>query len=314
MNKKVKEAALSASAAAASLFGGLILWQKACFWQAQKKIDDTLFEIYASTYGDIAYTSVGQGRPLLLIHSMMLGTSRMEWDTVIDSLAESYHVYALDLPGFGGSFLPDKPWTAYQYAQCIHEFMEAVICRPTCILASNGGADMALVASMLYPEQIKGLILISPEGFGRGFATNEEADPLHSLLLPLSGTQQFLMGTTKSKIKEGLEESFFAKEKITKEMIDSFHYAARNGKKAQVTFAVLKTGFWRADTKAAFSALSVPFMIFWGEENKLNPISNMDWAESVHPEGEYVVFEEVGNFPHLENSQIFLQLIKEYLK
>lgn len=314
MNKKVKEAALSLSAATAGLLGGLILWQKACFWQAEKKVDDTNFEIYTSSHGNIAYTSVGRGRPLLLIHSMMIGTSRKEWDMVIDTLSKNYHVYALDLPGFGSSFVPDKPWTAYQYAHCIHNFMETVIHRPACILASNGGADLALITSMLYPEKIKGLMLISPEGFGRGFATNEDTEPLHSLLLPVSGTQQFLMETSKGKIKETLEEAFFAKEKIAKELIDQCYYSARRSKKGQISFATIKTGFWRADTKAAFSALSVPFWIFWGEENKSNPISNMEWAEEARPDGDYVIFESVGTFPHLENSQSFTDIVKEYLK
>lgn len=314
MNKKIKETALSISAATAGLFGGLILWQKACFWQAQKSADDALFEIYASTLGDIAYTSMGHGRPLLLIHSMMLGTSRREWDMVISSLSEHYHVYAIDLPGFGNSFLPDKPWTAYQYAHIIHEFMEQVIRRPACILASNGGSDLALVTSMLYSEKIKGMMLISPQGFGRGFATNEDLKPLHGLLLPVSGTQQFLLETTKSKIKASLETAFFAKEKIQDDLVQTFYTSARGSKNRQITFATLKTGFWRADTKAAFAGLTVPFWIFWGEENKTNPISFMEWAENTRPDGEYVIFEEVGNFPHMENSDNFLKIVKEYLK
>lgn len=314
MNKKSKQAVLSLSVAATGLFGGLFLWQKACFWQAQKKMDDTVFEIYPSTLGDVAYTSLGNGRPLLLIHGMTLGTSRREWDMVIEDLSKSYHVYALDLPGFGSSFAPEKPWTAYQYAQCIHEFVENVIRRPVCILASNGGGDMALVMSMLYPEKIKGLILISPEGFGRGFATNEETKALNRLLMPISGTQIFLSGTTKRKIKESLENVFFGKENISKDLLDTCFYSARQSKKHQVTFATLKTGFWRADTKTAFSALSMPFWVFWGEENKSNSISNMEWAQNTRPDGEYVIFEDVCNFPHLENSQTFIHIVKEYLK
>lgn len=209
MNQKIKKAAFSLSAMMTGLFGGLVFWQKFCFWRAQKKVDVTLLEQYNVPLGFIAYTSVGRGRPLLLIHSMTCGTSHKEWDLVLHELAETYHVYAIDLPGFGASFMPDQPWTAYQYAQCIHDFLEHVIGRPACILASNGGADMALIASMLYPEKIKGLFLLSPEGFGKGFATNEETKKLHNLLLPISGTQQFLLGTTKSKIKEELEEAFF---------------------------------------------------------------------------------------------------------
>ncbi len=312
MNQKLKKATLFAGAAASSLLGSLILWQKACFWQAQKKTEDTLFEIYASPFGDITYTSVGHGQPLLLLHSMMPGASHKEWDS--SALAEQFHVYALDLPGFGDSFSPKKPWTAYQYAQCLPAFLKDVIRRPAFVLAANGGADLALVTAMLHPENIKGLMLISPEGFGHGFPTNGDVKPLHKLLFPILGTQCFLMETTKGSIKKELEQAFFAKEKIAKERLDIIHQDARKNPKHQTTFAALKTGFWRADTKAAFSSLSMPFWVLWGEENKTNPVSNMTWAEAARPDGDYIIFEGTGAFPHWENSQAFLDIVKEYLK
>jgi pimeloyl-ACP methyl ester carboxylesterase len=39
----------------------------------------------------------------------------------------------------------------------------------------------------------------------------------------------------------------------------------------------------------------------------------MEWAKEVRPDGEYIVFEEVGNFPHLENSRAFIRIVKEFL-
>lgn len=314
MNKKIKETMLCLTATSLSLFGGMVFWQKACFKQAQKKQDDTLFEIYPSPLGDIAYLTQGRGKtPLILIHSMMLGASKNEWDMVIEDLAKSYQVYVIDLPGFGNSFMPEKPWTAYQYANCIHDFIEHIIKRSTYIVASNGGADLALISSKFHPEKIKGMILISPEGFHQGFATNEKTKPLRHLLLPILGTQQFLGETKKSKIKETLEDAYFAKEKITKEQIENQQYKARQNQKSQVTYAQLKTDFWRANTKSAFATLSQPFWIFWGEENKKNPITNMEWAKEARPDGDYVIFEGVCNFPHMENSQSFVSVVKEYL-
>ncbi|MBQ7908958.1 MAG: alpha/beta fold hydrolase, partial [Elusimicrobiaceae bacterium] len=90
-------------------------------------------ETYETAEGEVAYRSLGKGRPLLLIHSAMLGASCREWDDVIEDMAENYHVYAMDLPGFGNSFCPEKPWTAYQYANVLHDFITNVVKRPVCI-------------------------------------------------------------------------------------------------------------------------------------------------------------------------------------
>src|SRR5829696_908562 len=55
---------------------------------------------------DLAYTRVGSGEPLLLLHG--IGHHRQAWDPVVDILATERDVIAVDLPGFGASpGLPD---------------------------------------------------------------------------------------------------------------------------------------------------------------------------------------------------------------
>ena len=155
-----------------ALLAGLAGYQQLCLRAARKKKDEThVMETYHAKEGEIAYRSVGHGKPLVLVHSMMLGASGREWDTVIDALAENYHVYVPDLPGFGNSFCPEKPWTAYQYANLLHTFIEDVIGHPVCFCGANGGADFGLLLSLLYPKDIRRMVLISPEGIGGGLRT-----------------------------------------------------------------------------------------------------------------------------------------------
>src|SRR5687768_17836124 len=49
----------------------------------------------------LAYTRVGTGEPLLLLHG--IGHHRQAWDPVMDILATERDVIAVDLPGFGAS-------------------------------------------------------------------------------------------------------------------------------------------------------------------------------------------------------------------
>lgn len=315
MKKKIAKCILGIFAAAGAALAGIAGYQKFCLKQAQKKKDEThLQELYASEWGDVAYRSEGKGKPLVLLHSVMLGASSREWDAVFDELAKDYHVYAPDLPGFGNSFTPEKPWTAYQYALLLQAFLKDVIKRPVCICAANGGADFALTLSILSGNDIRRMVLISPEGIGKGFATDEDTKALPLLLTPVAGTQTFLTGTTKAKIKAQLEDAFYAKELVSNELVQQYANAARYGSHAQATFAGIQTHFYGTDIRPAFEKLSLPFLMIWGEENKLNPIEHFHTAEKLKQHGEFVVFEKTGALPHMENSQAFLDNIKAFLK
>lgn len=157
------------------------------------------------------------------------------------------------------------------------------------------------------------MVLISPEGIGNGFATNEDTKQLSLLLSPIAGTEHFLIGTSKWKIRAALEQAIFAKETVSAELVQQYARAARFGTHAQATFACLKTRFWAADTKPAFEKLSVPFLMIWGEENRLNPTSAFDTAEKMKNFGSFALFENTGALPHMENSKAFLENINEFL-
>lgn len=315
MKKKIKKIFLGFFGAMGAALAGLVGYQQFVLKKAQKKKDETHpMETWETENGPVFYRSLGKGRPLLLLHSMMLGASCREWDAVIDGLAENYHVYALDLPGFGNSFCPEAPWTAYQYAQFLHNFIENVVKRPVCLCGAGGGADFALILSMLHPENLRRLILVSPEGIGKGFATEEDTKPLPLLLKPVAGTQKFLMATSKKAIKQQLEAAFYAKEMVSDELIQRYADAARYGGHAQATYAGIMTRFYAADTKPAFAKLSLPFLMIWGEENKLNPAAHFDAAEKMKDFGAFALFEQTGALPHMENSKAFIDNVREFLK
>ncbi|PAY22312.1 alpha/beta hydrolase [Dietzia natronolimnaea] len=64
----------------------------------------------------------GQGRPLLLVHG--LGAGWRSWQPVIDELAASREVIALDLPGFGESPPLDGELTIAALADSVARFID----------------------------------------------------------------------------------------------------------------------------------------------------------------------------------------------
>jgi pimeloyl-ACP methyl ester carboxylesterase len=111
----------------------------------------------------VAYTRVGRGAPLLLLHG--IGHHRQAWDPVVNILATERDVIAVDLPGFGASpGLPegldyDLPTTTAVFGA----FCEALeLDRPHVAGNSLGG----LLALELGRERlVRSVTTLSPAGF-----------------------------------------------------------------------------------------------------------------------------------------------------
>jgi pimeloyl-ACP methyl ester carboxylesterase len=89
----------------------------------------------------LVYESFGSGPPLVLVHGT--GGHWRTWLPVIDRLAEQREVFAIDLPGFGGSApLPsERPATIAGLAAAVAEWAgEAGLDRPHIAGNSLGGA------------------------------------------------------------------------------------------------------------------------------------------------------------------------------
>lgn len=314
LKKMLKQASLPFAASFGATLGAIILYQKLTLYFVNKKAQFNPCSIFSYGNLKISYEKQGYGRKMLLLHSLYPGASGSEWEKAAKMLSEDFCVYLPDLPGFGRSDKMEKPWTAYQYAAFLHDFWKKEIQSPVVVLAANGSADLLLVWSMLYPEDLEKLVLISPEGFGKGFATKEDTKNLKLLLSPIAGTQKFLNGTTKKKIKNLLEEMFYEKERLDSHFVEQVYHSARFGKNAQVTYAALQTRFAAAETKNAFEQLQKPFLLIWGEENQKNPWKYLEDAEKTRENGEFLLFEHTAALPHMENTASFVHEIEEFLK
>ncbi len=315
MKKVVRKGALPLCASAGMAVAALLAYQRTSILFASRKHDATPFETYTTSNGiSMAYEVHGFGSPVVLLHSMHLGASRREWRPQIEALAKRYRVYTVDLPGYGQSDKPQKPWTAYQYAKALHHFLDDVIGRPVVLAAANGSADIALVVSKMHPEDFEKLILISPEGIGHGFATPQDTAQLKKLLMPFYGTQQFLKGTSKQSLRRLSEELFYQKERMPSDFVKNLHQNARFGAGAQASYAAYVTRFFAADTKKTFAALDIPFLLIWGEHNMHNSAIYLEHAEKLQEKGQFLLFEDTACLPHLENSKAFGEIILEFLE
>ena len=114
----------------------------------------------------IAWESVGEGPPLLLIHG--LGYTRHGWGPARGLLAERFRVISCDNRGIGESDVPAGPYTAAELAaDTLRVLDEAGVERANVVGTSLGGMvaqELALVA----PERVERLVLACTTAGGAG--------------------------------------------------------------------------------------------------------------------------------------------------
>jgi pimeloyl-ACP methyl ester carboxylesterase len=94
---------------------------------------------------------------ILLLHG---GSSRWQsFEPIIEELAETVHVYAIDLRGHGKSDRVKNEYRLNDYVPEIKEFIENEIGNPTIIVGHSLGGMIGLLIAAYYPEIVQGLVI-----------------------------------------------------------------------------------------------------------------------------------------------------------
>jgi pimeloyl-ACP methyl ester carboxylesterase len=113
----------------------------------------------------VYYNEAGpkDGRPLVLIHG--LGGSTLDWAPVIPTYAKAgFHVYAIDLLGFGKTEKPDIDYSITQQVQMIEEFFEDRGIQQADVIGWSMGGWVSLLFTLDHPERVKRLVVNDSAG------------------------------------------------------------------------------------------------------------------------------------------------------
>lgn len=110
----------------------------------------------------VHYEVAGEGEPLIFIHG--LSESTRVWYRNVPILARHYHVYLVDLPGFGAMRGSRKQFSLDQCAIWLERWMQVVGIETAHLVGHSMGGYVALALVALHPEKIKHLVLVSSVG------------------------------------------------------------------------------------------------------------------------------------------------------
>ncbi len=116
--------------------------------------------------GQIFWHEIGQGPHLVFLHGSWHDSS--QWLPTIEQLSLEHHCFAPDLLGFGDSEYPKAHYSVELEVECLAGYLETLKLRKVYLIGHSLGCWVAASYAVKYAEQVRGLVLVSPEGVKAG--------------------------------------------------------------------------------------------------------------------------------------------------
>jgi len=121
------------------------------------RIDEPVFG------GHVVVYEAGRGPSVLLVHGIGAGGAR-DYRKQIEWLKKSFHVVAVDLPGFGASDKGNLLYSPSNYAGVLKRVADRFLERPFILVGHSMGAVVSLRYAATFPEDVDRLVVIDAPG------------------------------------------------------------------------------------------------------------------------------------------------------
>jgi pimeloyl-ACP methyl ester carboxylesterase len=266
-------------------------------------------------HGRVFYKVAGAqnpGPPLVFIHGVGAGSSSFMWRKNFDELAKTFHVYAIDLLGFGFSDKPSSAsYSADLYVELITDFLREVSGYPAHILASSLGGAYAIRVADEHPELIKAMILNGPTGSDTLSRRPGMAGAAFYGLLqsPVLGTSFYNVMASERSIRDYARDNLFYDHRRVTDRLVANLYATSHQPGAQHAIAAFLSGYLNTDTRAPFARLTQPTVLVWGKQDTTTPVEQAYSLAESNPLARVEVFDYCRMMPEQEMPENFNALV-----
>jgi pyruvate dehydrogenase E2 component (dihydrolipoamide acetyltransferase) len=236
-----------------------------------------------------------EGTPILMIHGF--GADLSTWMFNQQALAESRPVYALDLPGHGGSSKQGADGSAAALADTVRAYMDAVGIDKAHLVGHSLGGAIAIEIASASPGRVTALTLVAPAGLG-----DEIAEAF------ISG---FLSETRSRKLRPVLEMLVANPGMVSADMVeDVLKFKRLDGAPAalgSIAGANFAGGRQKVSLREKLASVAVPVTVVWGESDQILPAAH---SEGLPASVSVTRLPGVGHIAHMEKASEINSVIK----
>lgn len=246
----------------------------------------------------------GRGRPLVLLHGLL--DSSAGWERLAGEIGRP--VIAFDLPGFGGSSLPEHA-TTESYAADIKQALELLEVRDFILGGhSLGGAVASALAAQ--SDEVNRLLLFAPAGYGRTRLAELLDAPgisqIARLCVPLTVANPLLVNLGYAALVSNHKLPSVG---LSKRLMAGAPTCANGASYAiRVLSRRSRHPFERRDLRRHRG----PVLAVWGERDLLVPTSQIAQLRRALPQAEVVELPGIAHHPQHEAPEQVLELVEGF--
>lgn len=269
---------------------------------------------YKWRLGNIHYTKVGSGKPLLLIHDLNYSSSGYEWHQLVQKLKDNYTVYTIDLLGCGRSEKPDMIYTNYLYVQLLSDFIKSEIGHRTNVIATGESSALALMACNGSPELFDQMMFINPDSILTCSQIPSKHTKLYKFILdfPVIGTLFYHIASSRRNLKEDFATQYFYNPfSVKPSYIEAYHEASNLGNSPKSIFSSVTCNYTKCNIVNALKKVDHSIYLVGGQEIE-NIEELLEEYKYYNSSIEYSTIPHTKRLPQLESPMDLLKIINMF--
>lgn len=238
---------------------------------------------------NIHLVTIGSGdKAIILLHGW--GQDLRTFKALSDFLSSNYSLYLIDLPGFGQSDEPQRPFNLDDYLEILDQIIKQYKIENPLILGHSFGGRIAIKYQSVYKKASK-LVLVSSAGIRpkRSFS-------YYYRVYQYKLYQRIFKLKPFRKWRDQVLSKF-----------GSTDYQNASPMMKQVLVNVVNE-----DLTPHLKQIDIPVLLFWGEKDTVTPIEQAKRMEKYLRDGGLVIVPGSGHFPYLDQPYLLAKAIEAF--
>lgn len=229
---------------------------------------------------------------LLYLHGTLLGNL---WLAFHESLAQNFHLYAPDMPGFGLTPRPDWMRDVSDYILYYRDLLDALELKQAALVGHSLGGWMAAEMAVWYPERVSRLVLSNAAGI------RVKGQPIADLFAMYP--QELLAACF---------DDLTAAAPLIPPVINEEYLLAQYRQMTTLASLAWNPSFDKK-LERRLAWVRCPTLIVWGKNDRLIPAAYGDAFQRAIPSAELVMLEGTGHMPMFEQYEEWSRVIRDFL-
>jgi pimeloyl-ACP methyl ester carboxylesterase len=253
-------------------------------------------------------------RPIIvLVHGN--GDEADTWRYVFRSLAVSFRVLALDLPGFGRS-IPLEKGALKSLSAALSRLLNDLELANVHLVGSSMGAVICSMYASQNQNRVSSLTLV--DGASVNSSDLEVNSGIKSLLEPGIGENYYngLRNLGQDAAFDTLEPYYANLQALPPSDLEFLRervWARVWSDTQRDAFLAALRSLFDPQQKINFELEKLPLCLIWGEHDQIVPIEAAEQMQKTYPQAKLEIIEGAGHLPHQEKPTAFLKILESFL-